>query len=441
MSSFIIQHHNILAIHDLGKLYSTEKLGEKDEEKSFAYYKAALQGFMKIEPESDYMLPYEPKYDGQIMKPVDMRSYVRYRIGKMHCCGSGTKQDHEKAFEWFYKSAKEGNKFAQYSLANLYYFGNGVEKDLSQAFLWYQKSSSQGQPYAMYSIAQMYSKGEYVAANEETAQKYYKKALSGFLELESKDQADENLFYKIGSMYKNGLGIATDIDKAIDYFQRSAKLGNRNAKRILALEYISGERLERDIEKGLAMLIECADSGDTFSCYKLGNLYLKGEIINQDPDKAEKYLLSAADNEFTHYALGKLYLQKEKYDIEKAISYFEKSVEKNMWASYQLGRLYLFGADDLEKDKEKAMQYLNLSAEQGNEYAQNILDNQEKFKNEILANTILSLFVNLSRCIEDDYHNKFKSGRKMIDSKLRRMIREKNLALGIKEEHGQTQEY
>ena len=435
------QSGNILAIHDLGKLYSTEKLGEKDEEKSFAYYKAALQGFMKIEPNSDFMLPYEPKYDGQIMKPVDMRSYVRYRIGKMYCCGSGTKQDHEKAFEWFYKSAKEGNKFAQYSLANLYYFGNGVEKDLSQAFLWYQKSSSQGQPYAMYSIAQMYSKGEYVAANEETAQKYYKKALSGFLELESKDQADENLFYKIGSMYKNGLGIATDIDKAIDYFQRSAELGNRNAKRILALEYISGERLERDIEKGISMLTECADSGDTFSCYKLGNLYLKGEIINQDLDRAEKYLLSAADNEFTQYALGKLYLQKEKYDIMKAISCFEKSADKNMWASYQLGRLYLFGAEDLEKNKEKAMQYLNLSAEQGNEYAQNILDNQEKFENEILANTILSLFVNLSRCIENDYHRNFRSGRKMIDSKLRRMIREKNQALGIKEERGQTQEY
>ena len=428
---------NILAIHDLGKLYSTEKLGEKDEEKSFEFYKKALQGFMEIEPNSDFMLPYEPKYDGQIMKPVDMRSYVRYRIGKMHCCGSGTKQDHEKAFEWFYKSAKEGNKFAQYSLANLYYFGNGVEKDLSQAFLWYQKSSSQGQPYAMYSIAQMYSKGEYVAANEETAQKYYKKALSGFLELESKDQADENLFYKIGSMYKNGLGIEADIDKAIDYFQRSAELGNRNAKRILALEYISGERSERDIEKGLAMLTECADSGDTFSCYKLGNLYLKGEIINQDLDRAEKYLLSAADNEFTQYALGKLYLQKEKYDIMKAISYFEKSADKNMWASYQLGRLYLFGADDLEKNKEKAMQYLNLSAEQGNEYAQNILDNQEKFENEILANTILSLFVNLSRCIENDYHRNFRSGRKMIDSKLRRMIREKNLALGIKEDHTQ----
>ena len=68
-------------------------------------------------------------------------------------------------------------------------------------------------------------------------------------------------------------------------------------------------------------------------------------------------------------------------------------------------------------------------------------ENTDQFKNEILANTIFNLFANLSRCIEDDYHHKFQSGRKMIDSKLRRMIQEKNQALGIKQENGHTLEY
>ena len=90
---------------------------------------------METEPDSDFMFPYEPKYEGQIMKPVDMRSYVWYRIGKMHCYGLGTEQDYEKAFEWFLKSAQEGNKFAQYSLANLYYYGNGVEKTCRRRFV------------------------------------------------------------------------------------------------------------------------------------------------------------------------------------------------------------------------------------------------------------------------------------------------------------------
>lgn len=326
---------NVLAIHDLGKLYSTEKIGAKDEEKSFAYYNEALQGFMEIELDSDFMFPYEPKFDGQIIKPVNMRSYVWYRIGKMHCYGLGTEQDHAQSFEWFLKSDQEGNKFAQYSLANLYYYGNGVEKDLSQAFLWYQKSASQGQPYASYAAAQMYSKGEYVAENKETAQRYYKAALSGFLELESKDQADDNLFYKIGVMYKNGLG--TEID------------------------------------------------------------------------------------------------------IPKAIEYFEKSTE-NMWSTYQLARLYLFGAEELEKDKEKAVEWLTKSANDGNEYAQNMLDNMAQFENTILANTIFALFANLCKCIEDDYTQKYKSVRHTVDSRLRRMIRQKKQSFGIKDEQSQSYE-
>ena len=324
---------NVLAIHDLGKLYSTDKLGAKDEEKSFAFYQEALQGFMEIEPDSDYMFPYEPKFKGQVMKPADMRSYVWYRIGKMHCYGLGTEQDYEKAFQWFLKSSQEGHKFAQYSLANLYYYGNGVEKDLSQAFLWYQKSASQGQPYASYAAAQMYSKGEYVAENKETAQRYYKAALSGFLELESKDQADDNLYYKLGAMYKKGLGTEIDIPKAIEYFEKSAE---------------------------------------------------------------------------------------------------------NMWSTYQLGRLYLFGAEGVEKDKEKAAQWLTKSANDGNEYAQNMLDDMGHFENMLLRNTVMGLFVNLSRCIEDDYTQKYKSVRRTVDSRLRRMIRLKKQDMGIKENFTQS---
>lgn len=326
---------NVLAIHDLGKLYSTEKLGEKNDEKSFSFYREALHALTVIEPNADSMLPYEPRYEGQNMKSADMRSYVWYRIGKMHCYGLGTEQDYEKAFEWFLKSAQEGNKFAQYSLANLYYHGNGVEKDLSQAFWWYRKSSEQGQPYASYAVAQMYSKGEYVAENKETAQRYYKAALSGFLELESKDQADDNLYYKLGAMYKNGLG--TEID------------------------------------------------------------------------------------------------------IPKAIEYFEKSTE-NMWSTYQLGRLYLFGAEELEKDKEKAVEWLTKSANDGNEYAQNMLDNMAQFENTILANTIFALFANLCKCIEDDYTQKYKSVRHTVDSRLRRMIRQKKQSFGIKDEQSQSYE-
>lgn len=302
------QNGNVLAIHDLGKLYSTDKLGEKDLEKLQRNYTEALKGFLEIEPTAS-----------------NLKSYVQYRIGKMYCYGLGTEKNYTKAFDWFLKSAKENNKFAQFSLANLYYYGNGVEKDLSQAFLWYQKSATHGQPYASYAVAQMNSKGKYVSKDDNTAQQYYKQALSGFLNLERKEQADENLFYKIGMMYKNGLGTDIDISKAIEYFQRSAD---------------------------------------------------------------------------------------------------------NKWSSYQLGNLYLFGADGLEKDKEKAIRWLTKSADDGNEYAQKLLENMEQLENTMLANTVFGLFVNLSRCIEDDYMQKYKPVKQMVDRKLRQMILKKKHDLG-----------
>ncbi len=295
---------------------------------------------------------------------------------------------------------------------------------------------------ALYDLGRLYSTEKSGLKDDEKSFEFYKKALQRFIQIEPiAKKVKSYLQYQIGMMYFKGLGTPINNQKAVEYLEKSAEQENQYAKRLLALEYISGKIFEQNIEKGIALLTECADGDDAFSCYRLGKLYLKGEIINQDLDKAEKYLLSAEDNEFTQYALGKLYLQKEKYDIDKAISYFKKSADKNMWVSYQLGRLYLFGTDGLKKDNEKAMKFLNLSAEQGNEYSHNFLDNTEQLENEVLANTIFSLFVNLSKCIEDDYHNKFQSGRKIIDSKLRRMIQEKNQALGIKQEHGQIQEY
>ena len=449
------QRGNVLAVYDLGKLYSTDKLGEKSEEISIAKYTQALQGFLQIEPNSKKLKP-----------------YVQYRIGKMFCYGLGTEQDYEKAFEWFERSAKQKNKFAQFSLANLYYYGSGVEKDLSQAFLWYQRASSQGQPYAAYSIAQMYRYGEYVTKDNDTAQRYYKQALSGFLKIENDDMANDDLFYKLGQMFKLGLGTDSDVTKAIEYFRCSAemnnknglfeygkalligehipqdtdsavkllekavKLKNSNAKRFLALEYISGEHLEQDIEKGIALLTECADSGDVIASYRLGKIYLQGEIMPQNLDKAERYLLLAEDNEYTQYALAKLYLQEEKYDIQKAVNYFENCAAKNHWASYQLGRIYLFGAKDIERDKEKAIEWFTKSANDGNEYAQAMLDNISKFENDLLVNTIFSLFVSLSRCIEDDYEQKYKSVRQTVDSRLRRAIQKKKQDMGLRAEGG-----
>ena len=337
---------NALVIYALGKLYSTDKLGAKDEERSFEYYKQALQGFMEIEPASG-----------------KLRSYVQYRIGKMHCYGLGTEKDYGQAFNWFERSAAMGNKFAQFSLANLYYYGSGVEQNYEKAYKWYMRSAQQGQPYAAYALAQMYANGEYVDKDELQAQLYYKQALAGFLKQETCGQADDNLFYKMGRMFRLGLGTDADIPKAIEYFGKAADLGNKNAKRAMALEYISGEHIRQDVDKGIEMLTELADGGDPM-------------------------------------------------------------------AAYRLGKLYLFGSNEVEKNKEKAVQWLTKSAEDGNEYATTLLQNADDHDQEMLVSAVLGLFVSLSRVIADDYDRQKDYMSRHADSRLLRSINKLRWQLG-----------
>ena len=458
---------NALAIHDLGKLYATDKLGAKDEDKSTRFHEKALTAFMDIEPNADYMFP----YDSKNAKPKDMRSYVWYRIGKMHCYGLGTEQDYTEAFKWFEKSAIEGNKYAQFSLANLYYYGNGTDQSYEQAYHWYMAATEQGQPYAAYAVAQMYANREYVDKDEVQAQDYYRQALAGFLKLEADEQADDNLFYKMGRMFQLGLGTDVDIPKAIDYFKRAADLGNRNARRTMALKYISGENVEQDIDKGIDMLTALADGGDTISAYKLGKIYLSGDVVFTDLDKAEKYLQQAADddNEFAMYSLAKLYLLDENKDLAQAVKWLEKACEhetikpyaayayakillddnefhdtakaiklledtadENNWCAYFLGKLYLFGNDDVEKDKQKAIEWLTKSAEDGNAYAEVLLKHAEDYEHSVMTSTVMNLFTHLARIIEDDYMRSHRKLQSRVDRKLRRMIEKKKEELGIK---------
>ena len=108
------------------------------------------------------------------------------------------------------------------------------------------------------------------------------------------------------------------------------------------------------------------------------------------------------------------------------------------FASYRLGKLYLFGADGIERDVELAIQWLTKSAEDGNEYAKQLLDNMEQRENAAFASTIFGLFVSLSHAIEHDYNKNHKKLQSKVDSKIQRMIRKHKQELGIRDEHDMT---
>ena len=396
---------NVLAIHDMWKYSSDENTAQ-------AYYAKVLAGFIQVESQSQKLRP-----------------YLQYRIGKMYLYGSVAENDPNTAFKWLEKSAMADNKYAQHTLGNMCCYGIGTEKNLSKAFDFYSKASRKGMPYSDYALAQMYYYGNGIEQNEKFAQEYYSKALSAFLMYDK----DDKLLYKIGRMYYCGLGTDADKPKAMKYLVESAEHGNMQAKRIVAQELISEKYIPQDIQRGIIMLTECADKGDSSASYKLGKIYFKGEYLPQDYDKAEKNLSVAVtdNNRDAMYQLAKLYMTDEKYDIKKAIALFETISDKNMWASYWLGRIYLFGKDGIAPDKEKAMEWLTKSATDGNEYAEKLL-NYNSSHNYMLSNTIVSLLADIGRFIEEDHARSRRKISMKVDKKLQRMLQKKKQELGIK---------
>ena len=61
-------------------------------------------------------------------------------LGWMYYKGNGIKQDYQKAFEWFTKSAEQGCIEAMYNIAEMYENGYGVEKDLNKSKHWIKKA-------------------------------------------------------------------------------------------------------------------------------------------------------------------------------------------------------------------------------------------------------------------------------------------------------------
>jgi len=73
-------------------------------------------------------------------------------------------------------------------------------------------------------------------SNPQQAQEYFKKAYEYIQQLKNKDTSQ--VYYMLGRMYCNGLGVPTDYQKAEQYFLNAIKLGNQRANCCIARLYI-----------------------------------------------------------------------------------------------------------------------------------------------------------------------------------------------------------
>lgn len=301
-----------------------------------------------------------------------------------------------ETIENLYHQAQSNNSYVQYRLGKMYLKGEGVKQDAEYGVRWLLKAIKQNNCYAQYLLGKAILKGEYLPT-------------------------DNNL--------------PLDIDVAVELLLKSSDQGNEFASYTLGRAFIEGDVLPQDTSAGFELLLKASERNCVPAWYLLGKMFYMEIGLSKDIDTAIYYFEKAVKgkNLFAAYQLGKIYSSEAGHiDMNKAIDYFKiASQVQNSFAEYQLGKIYLYGSG-IEKDYDIAMHYLHLSAEHGNQYAEQLLYSIQKQKNVVAAMTSLRLLQQISNLIrkKNQEQNRRKIGQ--TDRKMQQNINEKMQAHGLK---------
>ncbi len=103
---------------------------------------------------------------------------AQYNIATMYFYAKGVKPDNTKAFEWFEKAAKNGEKRAEFMLGFMLENGLGTEKNMKKSFMYYKKAADKDYAKALYSLGRFYENGIVVNQDKKKAKELYEKAAS-----------------------------------------------------------------------------------------------------------------------------------------------------------------------------------------------------------------------------------------------------------------------
>ena len=235
----------------------------------------------------------------------------------------------------------------------------------------------------------------------------------------------------------------TDRDRAAEELEQVAERGDAHAQYLIGQFYRDGPLLIPDSRKAKHWFTQAAEHGLSEAQYTLGKLFLSDDWEVRDPDEGIRWLRQAAENgsHFAAYRLGKEYLEGNAVnkDTIRAAEWFTRSAEAgNQYAQYMLGKLYLTG-QGVQQDQAQAMAWFSRSAAQGNQYAQFFLERQNDLRPPSVMLAVTRLLYHMIRIFEDHSLPRFSTGLQ-VDSKLRRKIQAKKIAMGHKpDDHEEEQ--
>lgn len=156
----------------------------------------------------------------QKMRDKDFDNHAKLNLGSMFAYGLGTRKNTKKAKKYLEEAANSGYSPAMVSLGIAYSNGNAFPIKSSQAIYWYQRAIDAGDANAANNLGVLYLDGRSDLAPNYTMAKYFLE------ESIKKNSANSGGMFRLGDIYKLGLGVLQDINQAKYWYQKACNLGN-----------------------------------------------------------------------------------------------------------------------------------------------------------------------------------------------------------------------
>lgn len=133
----------------------------------------------------------------------------------------GCEKNLKSSAELYERCAKAGNARAQYMMASNYYYGDGVEKDYDIAIMYANLAMIQGYPKSWRRWGEFYQDGLAVKLDYQKAREFYEKGAK---------MGDYNCYNKIGDMLYYGWGFPVNYQEAVKYYHRGEQAPEQGQK-------------------------------------------------------------------------------------------------------------------------------------------------------------------------------------------------------------------
>jgi len=278
----------------------------------------------------------------------------------------GDKGKYSKALATYQTAADQNYATAMNNLGYIFYNGRGTPVNYQLALKYYTISSSMGNTYSDVNIADMYRDGIGVEKDIDKAIFHYELAAA---------EDNTTALSSLGWLCEN---IISEPQRAAIYYQRAVDLGDSMALNNLGLMYENGVGVPQDFKKAVEYFTKAAKMGNQYAQSNLASLYERGKGVLQNYTKAlEFYTLSANQgNAVAQSSLGLMYELGRGTNVDpvKSFNYYTAAAEKeNGMALTNLGLMYYNGSNGINQDYQKALGYYKRGAAIGNKWCENNL--------------------------------------------------------------------